>query len=211
MAAWVLSQIVHLLHPIMPFCDRRTLAASHRRKRRAANWIEVARGPFYDGEAFGEINWVIGFISEIRTVSVRNECSYSDRDRAYVNPLPHAIPYIENWLDQIKKLARLKDVQLAKSFPLAMQWKILFRLMSATRRFGLILRVAVDLGKERARLKKESEAVRGELDKIAVKLGNPQFIAKAKPEAIDEQREREAQGRAALARLDAALARLGGA
>jgi valyl-tRNA synthetase len=130
---------------------------------------------------------------------------------AYVNPLPHAIPYIENWLDQIKKLARLKDVQLAKSFPASYAMENIIQAHVGDAEIWLDIEGAVDLGKERARLKKESEAVRGELDKIAVKLGNPQFIAKAKPEAIDEQREREAQGRAALARLDAALARLGGA
>ncbi len=70
---------------------------------------------------------------------------------------------------------------------------------------------AVDIGKERARLRKEAEAVRGELDKIAAKLSNEQFIAKAKPEAVEEQREREANARAALNRLAAALDRIGGA
>ena len=58
---------------------------------------------------------------------------------------------------------------------------------------------------------KEADAVRGELDKIAAKLGNEQFIAKAKPEAVEEQRERETAARAALYRLEAALDRIGGA
>jgi valyl-tRNA synthetase len=68
---------------------------------------------------------------------------------------------------------------------------------------------AVDFGKERARLQKEAASVRGELDKIAKKLGNEQFMAKAKPEAIDEQRERQSEYQATLAKLDAALARIG--
>ena len=69
---------------------------------------------------------------------------------------------------------------------------------------------AVDLDKERARLAREGGALRDELDKIAKKLANPQFIAKAKPEIVDEQRERAADAEAALARTDAALARIGG-
>ncbi len=69
---------------------------------------------------------------------------------------------------------------------------------------------AVDLGKERARLEREAGVVRGELGKIAQKLANPQFVAKAKPEVIDEQREREAENQAALGRIEAALARIGG-
>src|SRR6185312_16074045 len=59
---------------------------------------------------------------------------------------------------------------------------------------------SVDLGKERARLQKEVTSVRGELDKIAKKLGNEQFMAKAKPEAIDEQRERQSEYQAMLAK-----------
>ena len=57
---------------------------------------------------------------------------------------------------------------------------------------------AVDLEKERARLAKEAAALAQELDKIAQKLGNPQFVAKARPEAVEEQREREAEKQAAL-------------
>jgi valyl-tRNA synthetase len=68
---------------------------------------------------------------------------------------------------------------------------------------------AVDLAKERARLAKEAQALVAELDKIAKKLGNPQFLAKAKPEVIEEQRERAAEEQAALARVRAALARIG--
>ena len=67
----------------------------------------------------------------------------------------------------------------------------------------------IDPQKERARLQKEVAATRGELDKIAKKLGNEQFMAKAKPDAIEEQRERQADYEATLAKLDAALARIG--
>ena len=70
---------------------------------------------------------------------------------------------------------------------------------------------AVDLGKERARLQKEAAGLKGELDKIAKKLGNEQFMAKAKPEVIEEQRERQGEAEAALARLEAAIARIGAA
>jgi valyl-tRNA synthetase len=54
-----------------------------------------------------------------------------------------------------------------------------------------------------------SRALVAELDNIAKKLGNPQFLAKAKPEVIEEQRERAAEEQAALARVRAALARIG--
>ena len=68
---------------------------------------------------------------------------------------------------------------------------------------------AIDFDKERARLSREAAGLRNEIDKIEQKLANPQFVARAKPEVIEEQREREADARAALARVAAALQRIG--
>ena len=46
------------------------------------------------------------------------------------------------------------------------------------------------------------------VDKAAKKLGNPDFLARAKEEAITENRERLAEAEAAKAKLEAALSRL---
>jgi valyl-tRNA synthetase len=66
----------------------------------------------------------------------------------------------------------------------------------------------VDLGREKARLAKEIWRLDGEIAKIAAKLGNPQFLSKAKPEVIEESREREADARNDRDRLRAAYDRL---
>ena len=47
-----------------------------------------------------------------------------------------------------------------------------------------------------------------EIDKIDKKLSNEQFVAKAKPEVIEEQRERRGEAVARRLRLKAALQRL---
>ena len=75
----------------------------------------------------------------------------------------------------------------------------------------LILRIGdvVDLGKEKARLGKEIDRLDADLARFAAKLGNPGFLAKAKPEVIEEQREREADTRRDRDRLKAAYERLG--
>jgi valyl-tRNA synthetase len=66
----------------------------------------------------------------------------------------------------------------------------------------------VDLSQEKTRLKKEIDRLDADLAKFAAKLGNPGFLAKAKPEVIDEQREREADTRRDRDRLKAAYERL---
>ena len=50
----------------------------------------------------------------------------------------------------------------------------------------------VDLDKEIARLEKESGAVSRELERVQGKLANESFLAKAPPEVIDKERDKEA-------------------
>jgi valyl-tRNA synthetase len=74
----------------------------------------------------------------------------------------------------------------------------------------LILSVGdvVDLAREKARLGKEIERLDSELRQIAAKLNNPNFLAKAKPEVVEEQRDREADVSRDRDRLKVAYARL---
>jgi valyl-tRNA synthetase len=69
----------------------------------------------------------------------------------------------------------------------------------------------IDLAQERARLAKEIARLESDIEKIAKKLGNEQFIAKAKPEVVEEQRERHDEAVQAREKLKAALERLGAA
>ncbi len=61
---------------------------------------------------------------------------------------------------------------------------------------------------ERGRLKREIAKEEVEIGKLAQQLGPAQFVSKAPPEVIEEQRERRAEAVARLERLKAALARL---
>ena len=74
----------------------------------------------------------------------------------------------------------------------------------------LILRLGdvVDLPREKARLGKEIGKLDAELTKIAAKLANPDFLAKAKSEIVEEQREREADVSRDRDRIKAAYDRL---
>ena len=66
----------------------------------------------------------------------------------------------------------------------------------------------IDLAAERARLEKERTKVTAEATKLTKKLGNPDFTSRAKPEVVEETRERQAAAQAEATRLDAALARI---
>ena len=66
----------------------------------------------------------------------------------------------------------------------------------------------VDLDREKARLAKEIGRLDAEIAKFGAKLGNPNFVAKAKPEVVEEQRQREAEAGRDRDRLHAAFDRL---
>ena len=73
---------------------------------------------------------------------------------------------------------------------------------------ALSLAGLIDLEAERTRLNKEIAAFESDIGHFNKKLGNPNFVARAAPEVVDEQREKLAEAEAGRARLQAALARL---
>ncbi|HLI21885.1 MAG TPA: valine--tRNA ligase, partial [Stellaceae bacterium] len=150
--------------------------------------------------------WVVSLISAIRaTRSEMNVPAASELVAAITETRPESRAWAAAHAEQIRRLARLKTIELGT----ASNAKTALQIVVGGTTVMLDVAGAVDLGKERARLEKEAAAMRAELDKIAKKLGNEQFMAKAKPEAIEEQRERQAEHQATLAKLTAAIARIG--
>jgi valyl-tRNA synthetase len=212
--AWVLAQLVHLLHPIMPFVTEvlwAHLAGEGAGMLITAPWPKLGEA-LVNGAAMAEMDWVVELVSAIRSARSEMNVPAAKELAAYVTESgAEGREWIARHRDQIRRLARLSAIELADA--------------AARRRVGdgkgalqvvvggatvlLDLAGAVDLDKERARLAKEKASLAGELEKIARKLGNEQFLAKAKPEVIDEQRERQAELGTAVARVEAALARLG--
>jgi valyl-tRNA synthetase len=72
----------------------------------------------------------------------------------------------------------------------------------------LALGEVVALPKERERLGKEIDKLDAELAKIVAKLANANFLAKARPEVVEEQRERQVDVTRDRDRLRAAYDRL---
>ena len=75
--------------------------------------------------------------------------------------------------------------------------------------FVIPLEGIVDIAAEKARLAKALEVSQKEARSLEGRLGNPAFVEKAKPEAVDKARADHAHHAAEAERLEAALARLG--
>ena len=70
----------------------------------------------------------------------------------------------------------------------------------------LVVAGKIDLDKERLRLSKEIERLTGALAGVEKKLSNPNFVANAKPEVIDVERQKQADWADTLAKLQRNLA-----
>jgi valyl-tRNA synthetase len=103
----------------------------------------------------------------------------------------------------IRRLARVETVSLA---PTPQKGAVQIVVGEAT--VSMPLAGVIDLEAERARLSKEIDRVAKEIAKIEAKLGNEQFVAKAREEVIEEQRERLTEAMALRNKTAAALLRL---
>jgi valyl-tRNA synthetase len=212
--AWALGEIVHLLHPIMPFITEELWKQF---TGGGAGLLISARWPAHppalrDPAAMAEMGWVVDLVSAIRTLRSEMNVPAKSEIRAHVlEGGPQILQWIERHGEPIKRLATLSGIApvagAERERLLAARSTI--QLLAGAATVALDLAGAVDIEKERARLEKELAAAAGEIDKIGRKLSNEQFVAKAKPEIVEEQKERLAEAQAAQTRLRAALTRLG--
>jgi valyl-tRNA synthetase len=210
--AWVLSKVVHLLHPIMPFLTEAVwehLSGGSAGLLITAPWPKLGDLP-RDAAAMAEMDWVVSLISAVRGVRSEMNVPGGAEIVSYIrSEKPEVSARLERHGDAIRRLARLKSIEKTEGAGWEGMSKQAVQVVAEGATLFLDLASAVDLDKERARLKKEADMVSADLEKIARKLANEQFIAKAKPEVIEEQRERHSEGEAALARIKTALERLG--
>jgi valyl-tRNA synthetase len=208
--AWALDQACLLLHPISPFITeelwaRLAEAAGVGRETPliTAAWPDLPAS-YVDAEAAAEIDWLIALVTEVR--SLRSEMNIPPSARpglALVGAGTAARERLARHRDLIMSLARLGSAEPAEGPP---PGSVPFVLEEATA--ALAVAEFMDIGAERARLAKEIAGHESEAGKVHKKLGNPDFLARAKPEVVEENRDRLAEAEAAMAKLRAALTRL---
>ena len=207
--SYVFDQVLKLLHPFMPFMTEElwTLRAGDAKRGLLALAPWPALGDVADAGAEQEIGWLVDLVSEIR--SVRSEMGVSPGTQVplvLVGASAETKARAERNGELLRRLARLSEVSFADAAP-GQSVQIVVRGEVA----ALPLAGIIDFAVETERLKKERAKLDGEVAKIDAKLSKPDFIARAPEEVIEEQRERKAEALARRAKIDEALARLGGA
>jgi valyl-tRNA synthetase len=205
-AAWVLDQILVMLHPFMPFITEELWHAMGPRPYDLilAKW-PIADARALDAEAGPEIDWLIRLVSGIR--AARTELGVAPGVRLPVHVAGASEVTAARLARHGAALERMARLTGVSSEPAPAGGAAQVIVDEAV--FVLPLEGVIDIAAERARLAKAQAAAEKERDALARRLESPGFAQKAKPEAIDKARADHAERSAEAERFAAALVRLG--
>jgi valyl-tRNA synthetase len=205
MVAWARDEILKLLHPFTPFITEELWAVTGRHDTLLTLEAWPGGASLTDDKAEAEIGWVIDLVTAIRSV------------RAEMN-ISAAIPLVlagasaeskaraERWAEFIKRLARVSEISSAATAP---QGAVQLIVRGETA--ALPLKGVIDVAAELARLTKEMQKADADIARIDAKLNNPNFMARAPEEVVEEEKEKREEAVARKAKIAEALERLKGA
>ncbi|MEQ1650577.1 MAG: valine--tRNA ligase, partial [Hyphomicrobiaceae bacterium] len=208
MTAWVLDQILKMLHPFMPFITEelwgRMVEVGVQRQALLclSAWPELAG--LENAAADEEIGWLVKLISEVRSVrSEMNVPAGAKIPLVLVGASATTKARAEHHIETIQRMARIEALSFATSAP-----KGSAQMVIAEATACLPLEGVIDMAAEKKRLDKEIEGVMSDIGKMDAKLTNPNFMNRAKPEAIEETLERKAELLVQHEKLKAAVKRV---
>lgn len=194
---WVLTEILKLLHPFMPFITE-----------------EIWQSLPHEGEALMTASWpeyknALGFPTEememvmsvIRTVRARRaEMNIPPSKKAEVIIVTDRTASFEKGRGFIQKLAYASEL-LIQAEELS-DTNGMVAAATGEAKIFMPLHDLVDVGKELARIKKEKEAAEKSLAGLMSKLENADFLAKAPESIISAEKEKAEKLKAKLEKLD---------
>ena len=227
-AGWVLDQILVVLHPFMPFITEELWHALAERDHD----LIVAKWPMPDAraidpEAGAEVEWLIKLVSYIRSSRTELNVPAAAQLKLFAqSDGPQLDTRLQRHQRTIQRLARVSEIipfgfqgvevtmntsrgSYGDDYEKYLLAKGAIQLEVDGRTYILPLDGVIDLAAERARLAKAIAAAEKERDALAGRLGNPSFVERAKPEAVEKARADHADKTAEAERLAAALSRLG--
>ena len=188
-SAFIFSKILAILHPIIPFNTEYLFSKKHNYGRILAitKWPNARGDDIRLHKENNEIEWVIKFISEIRSLRSMLNIPYKSLINISYKKINKDYTYIiDNNIEILKRIARLDDVSLDEK-DIGNSAQIL--VYDTT--FSVSLKGIINIEVELNRLNKDLSKLKNDISIIDSKLLNKNFIERAPKEVIDEQKERK--------------------
>ncbi len=209
---YVLTQMLKLLHPFMPFITEEIWQALPRQEGCEAQFLMLDQWPQADPALdFPEEEKAIGLIIDAtRAVRTRrSEMNVPPSKKAHLTIATQERESFTLGIPLLKRLAYASDVTVidaaqADNSAEAAQ-KGLVEVITHAARIFLPLAELVDLEKEKARVEKELKKNSAELEKLNAKLNNPGFVNKAPEHVVAAEKERAVKLTELVAKLEAQL------
>ena len=205
---WALDQILKLLHPFMPFVTEelwRVTGADRAAVLALSSWPQ--HDGLDDAAAEAEIGWVIDLVTAIRAVRVEmNIPPGASLPLVLAGVSPETAERARRWSEFVQRLARVGEISFAPTPPPGAVQLVVRGEVTA-----LPLKGVIDLTAERARLAKEMAKCDADIARVEAKLGNPNFVARAPEEVVEEEKEKREEAQMRKAKIAEALQRLEGA
>jgi valyl-tRNA synthetase len=210
-AAWALDEILKLLHPFMPFVTEELWRVTAEQGPKRDHLLALDAWPEHDGlddpSAEGEIGWVVDLVTAIRSARVEmNIPAATALPLVLAGASPQTVSRAKQWSEIVQRLARVGEISFADTAPQGAVQLVVRGEVAA-----LPLQGVIDLAAERARLAKEMAKADADIARVDAKLGNPNFVARAPEEVVEEEKEKREEAQARKAKIAEALERLKGA
>ena len=204
--AYVFSKILIILHPIIPFNTEYLNSKIHNFDEMLSlkEWPNSNIEKIKLSKNNSEIEWVIKFISEIRSLrSMLNIPFKTLINISYISINEKNLKIINSNIKTLKTIARIENFTLdANNSDNSAQ------ILVGDSTFNVSLKGVIDIKIELVRLNKDLSKLKNDISIIDAKLLNKKFIERAPIEVIEEQKRRKKEIMGFADRLKLAINRL---
>lgn len=195
------EELMKLLHPFMPFISEEIY---HRLNEERTDDICIATYPAinnYDTKIMQEGEKLKEVISAIR--DVRNKNGLSPKITMTVSVQATDKTLYNKYGSLIEKIANIHPIQFTDS-----EVSNSVSQLIQTDKIFIETGIQIDTASEKKKIQEEIEYYKGFIASVEKKLGNEKFVANAKPEIIENERKKMADGQSKLQSLEESLSKL---
>lgn len=206
-AAWVLDNILILLHPFMPYVTEELWQKNADDRTSLLITVPWARyDDLINKKAEEDFDWVVGLVSAIRSLRVEMNIAPSLKIPMMLHDANDTeAKRLNDFNNVIKVLARLEKAEVSSDTD---DIKGCAQAVYGLSTILLPLAGVIDVAKETERLTKELDKLEKEKKGLETRLNNADFVSKAPAAVVDGQKARLEEIKTAVLKNNAALERL---